>query len=242
MAESNSHTDEWGPPTSWTIVQRAGSSTMDADVHAAFRVLVERYREPVRRSLVRHLRGSPRADEAADDFFTYLFENAVLPRVDVDRGKFRCFMQGVVRNYARSWLRTTASGSGDASELEISYSPPEDEGLDAQEESWWAGSVLDKALASLRRTHAEEFELLARRYGLDGGGERTPDDIGHSTGKAANAVNQAVHRARKRLQDRVIAELRSLVETDEEFEEEQSVLLERLRVARPGLFEDGGGR
>jgi RNA polymerase sigma factor (sigma-70 family) len=237
MTNPSSRTDDWGPPTSWTIVRRAGSPTMDATTHAAFRVLVERYSEPVRRSLLRHLRGSLRVEEAAQDFFTYLFDNAVLPRVDSDRGKFRCFMQGVVRNYARSWLRGNATGTEDVYAREVSFLPPEDDGADQLEESWWAACVLEKALTSLRRTNLAEFELLQLRYGLDGSGERSPTEIGRTLGKSANAVNQSMHRARGHLHEHLLSELRSLVETDEEFAAEQALFLERLCEARPGLFD-----
>lgn len=236
MSGFESRTDAWGPATRWSLVRRASGSSLNGETHDAWHSLVERYRAPVRMCVVRALRGHPDAEVAVDDFFTYLFERSILPRVSGDEGRFRCYMQGVIHRFAKHWKRGEATkGSGDDLQVEIPVVGGH-EVLDQEEESLWASSILGRAIERLRTTYPEEAEILFRCYGIPPYELSDRDDLAREKGKKTNAINQAVHRGRARLRTFVLEELQELVDSPEDFEAEQEVMLARMLASQPSLF------
>ncbi len=228
--------DSWGGETDWDLIRRVSGRGGDVDPEKAWLQLVERYRIPVKRLLRRLLRDDPTSDDAADEFFSYLFQKQILPKADPEQGRFRCYIQGVMKRYARSWQRATSMPRGleDVDELDVGTDGMSGE-LEREEELIWAEAVLDHALERLRRESAKDAELLVRFYGIGGVKASRGDEIAKEGGRKDNAVHVAVHRARGKLRQALLAELAPMVSTPEEFEQERQFLVTRLLAAHPGL-------
>ncbi|HEX9792378.1 MAG TPA: sigma-70 family RNA polymerase sigma factor [Planctomycetota bacterium] len=219
------------------MIQRAAGDDAEARDRAWIE-LIERYREPVDRAVRRHAGGGARADELAADFFTYLFEKKVLPKVDPDQGRFRCFVQGVVRNYVRNASRVRRADRAEALDsVEFSLGRTE-RGYEQEEQRDWAQAVLAVAIESLRKDYERDTELLLRVYGIEPHQAVPRPELAVDAGLTENALNVAIHRARARLGERLVAEVRATVASAQDLEEEARLVHEHLLSAYPGLIGD----
>ena len=234
--KSDGASDSWGGETDWDLIREVSGRGEAVDSQKAWLQLVERYRIPVKRILRRLLRDDPTADDAADEFFSYLFQKQILPKADPEQGRFRCYIQGVMKRYARSWRRATSMPRGleDVDDVEVGANG-ESVDLEREEELVWAEAVLDHALERLRRESARDADLLVRFYGIGGVKPTRGDEIAKEAGRKDNAVHVAVHRARAKLKQALLAELAPMVSTQEELEQERQFLVTRLLAAHPGL-------
>jgi RNA polymerase sigma factor (sigma-70 family) len=239
MTGTRSTDDPWGEPTRWSVIERAAGKRPDADLQHAWRELLERYRPAVEQSVRRVLRDHPQWREAASDFFAYLYEQELLPRVDRDQGRFRCYMQGVLRRFAQHWRRTASrAGEVDADELELG-GEAEDAQFEREEESAWANAILRNAVTRFQAAHPRDAEFVLRAYGIAPWPASTREELCADFGVNANQLNVAIHRGRERLAKEILAEIRELVRDERDYEREQAVLLARLRSGHPGLLEGG---
>jgi len=216
------------------------------DIHQAWRLLIERYREPVRRSVRRHMGNHPDADQVAEDFFAYLFEQGVLPRADPKMGRFRCFIQGVVRNYVRvlqrQGRRQMRERSAESMEEFLESPASGAVRFEQEEQADWARAVLENALAALRRRSPRDGLLLLQAYGIPPHARVSRAELGQEHELSPGALNVALHRARRELRVLLVAEIRRTVVSEEDFSEEQRLVYEHLLSAWPGLVDsDDGG-
>ena len=217
--------------TSWTLVREAAGGRSSPDADRIWRELVNRYRWPVERAVRRHLRHD--ADVAAADFFAYLYGSEVLQRADPGVGRFRAYLQGVIRRYVQSWLRSDAGCR--AEDLEAIPLPSQDESeFELEEEAEWAESILHNALEMLDEKHPRDANILRRTTGL--GAKQTPvQDLCRELGLKQNALYVAAFRAKERLRELVLEEIGTLVSTQADFDKEREIILQRLLEAHPGL-------
>ena len=229
--------DSWGGETDWSLIDKVAGRVPQADGERAWRDLVARYKRPVLRSLKRQLRDEPSAEEAADEFFSYLFQNHVLFKVDPHHGRFRCYIQGVIRRYAKSWRRSRAgSGAADIDLVDVGADESSAE-IEREEELGWAEAVLEHALERAAQDSPRDAELLSRAYGLRGAPVVSREELARERGINANAMHVAMHRARSRLHDALMAELRPMVATMADLDAEKALLVARLLDAHPGILE-----
>jgi len=235
---------EYWRTTRWTLVQRAGhDDSQDARPgrDQAWSELIDRYRDPVERTVRYWLRGNPQVDEAVDDFFTYLLVQRVLPKADRERGRFRCFLQGVIRRYVRHWRRASRPeglGSAEDEDDELLASVVAVDATDEvelAEERAWAEGLLEGALRTLCQEKPRDGTLLVQSLGL--GAEAAPDreTLAASAGLKPNALDQALFRARSRLRDLVREAVEESVTTASDLEAEWQAIGARLRAAHPEL-------
>lgn len=228
--------DSWGGETDWNLIREVSALT-GANRDHAWMQLVERYRIPVRRVLRRLLRDDPAADDAANDFFSYLFQKEIMSKIDPGQGRFRCYIQGVMKNYARSWRRSSSMprGQEDVDEIDVGADGQAGE-FEREEELVWAEAVLEHALERLTRDSPNDAELIVRFYGLGGMAPVSGDKLAREKGLKDNALHVALHRARGRLHAALLDELRPMVSSREELVEERQLLVARLIAAHPGLL------
>lgn len=230
-------TDAWGAETDWNLIRESSGGDAGERREIACTKLVERYRIPVRRILRRHLRGGPASDDAVHDFFGYLFLQQLLSKADPQQGRFRCFIQGVIKRYAQSVRRSTSMSHACEDVQGADPCGPEETSVSEREEELvWAEAVLDHALERLRRTFEPDAELLVRFYGLGGVAPISGDKLAQEKGLKDNALHVGLHRARKRLHAALLDELRPMVSSREELVEERQFLVSRLLAAHPGLI------
>ncbi len=237
MDSPSDGTDAFGPSTQWSMVLGAAGRTPGADVGGAWRRLVERYREPLARSLRRRLPPSADADAAADDFFAYLFENEILLKVDPAEGRFRCYVQGVLRRYALHYARSLAGRAVEIPENFDAAAAAESSPLEEAEAADWARETLAHALARLEAERPRDARLLKMAHGLPPLEAHDPERICEIEGLTRNALNVAMHRARQRLRIHLEAEIRETVASGSELREEMGAVVGSLLEAHPSLVE-----
>ncbi|TAH37399.1 MAG: sigma-70 family RNA polymerase sigma factor [Planctomycetota bacterium] len=228
----------WGPPTSWSLIRQAAGNAAEDRTQLAWEELVDRYRAPAEKSLRRMIRNHPDTEEIVHDFFAYLYEKRLLPKADPKLGKFRCFIQGVIRNFARQRLRANRSWSHAGENVPEPGVLPGSPEFERLEELEWANGVLHNAVGRLLKAQPRDAELLLRCYGVAPFPETPRQALCQETGLTMNALNVAVHRARERLRTLVIDEIRQTVATAGDMEEEVQLVCERLIGAHPGLMDD----
>jgi len=232
--------DSWGGATDWNLIRQASGQASGAEHDVAWRKLVKRYDVPVRRTLRRLLRGDPSADEATDEFFSYLFRERILPKADPEQGRLRCFMQGVVRRYVQWWRRASSMprGLADIDEVDVGSDGDGEAGeSEREEEMLWAEAVLGHALERVESASRRDAELLVRFYGLGGQPAASGQQLAEALGLSTNAVHVALNRARERLEAALLAELREMVFAADQMEDEHRFLISRLLAAHPGLLD-----
>ncbi len=228
------------PSTLWSLVLQAG-----AGAAAALEELARRYAGPV----YAFVRGSGRsredAEDLAQDFFAYLIESRVLEKADPARGRFRGFLLASLRNFLlNEHDRRTAKRRGggtvvlslDVERAEQGLSlaarrgaggaPQSAEDAARRFDREWAASLLGRALAALERElKPRAAEIFALAHDPEAPSYR---EIAARFDMTEGAVTAAVHRARRRLRELVLAEARATVATDAEVEEELRELVKAL--------------
>jgi RNA polymerase sigma-70 factor (ECF subfamily) len=195
---------EYWRTTQWTLVQRAGQDGTPGTRSSrdqAWADLVERYRHPVERTVRYWLRGHSQAEEAVDDFFAYLLVQRVLPKADRERGRFRCFLQGVIRRYVQNWRRATRPvGRGTAEDeeedaiLAMASSADAADEVELAEERAWAEGLLEDALRRLCEDKPRDGALLVSSLGLDAGAAADRESLAASAGLTPNALRASPRR------------------------------------------------
>lgn len=233
--------DLWGPATNWSLIERArGRDGSDARAQA-WHALVDRYTHPItvglRRRLPAHL-----VEDGAATFLSYLFEKGLLERLDPERGRFRAFVQGIMRRWVKSYLRYEHRGRGVPLEGAgpVAAAGGQEPELERREEDDWASQVLRHGLERLEQGAADDTRLLRAAYGLPPDESQVREALASSEGLTVNALNIRLHRARGRLRDAIDAELRDLCSTEDAWQEERRVLVGRLLEAHPRLMDEAG--
>jgi RNA polymerase sigma-70 factor (ECF subfamily) len=233
--------DPWGMPTQWSMVLGAVAQHDAALVQQSWRRLLDRYRDPIRRAIRRAGRGQAPGDDLVEEFFSYLFEHAVLAKADPANGRFRAYIQAVLKRF----LLKQGRGRRSAAPLSDAVAAPV-ESADARaeraDESEWAAHVLALALDRLMQRSARDGEVLVRYYGIawpDAGNPRLPqsrEEIAADLGLSLGSVDQATHRARRQLRGCLEREVRATVSGADDYANEADLVRRRLLEAHPGLL------
>lgn len=233
---------ELSPPTGerelltrWTMIGRLSSRDGDD----AWRWFLERYRPFARTVLAPVLRDRDAIDRALDEFWGYVFTSDLLRRADRQR-RFRPYLVGTLRNFARSWLRQQHAGGASLDDVPPASEPATTDAECAAMRAF-AHNVVQNALTDLAREHAESAQTLTWFYGLgtiaDGADQPVSAGvIAERQGKQVNAVHVALLRARQRLVRLVEAELRQTVASDDDLAGEIDAVFAAIAAERPGLL------
>lgn len=226
--------------TSWSLVERAAGHGKPAETNHAWVRLIDRYREPVTRGVRRILRGHPATDEILHEFPGYLLTHELLPKADRERGRFRCYLQGVLRRFVLDALRKRDPRG--ASDLAASDLPaPAAQTADDEDEAAWADTVLSNATQRYIEGGTRDAEVLLRFHGV-GPFEESSDreTLCAEFDLTRNALNQSLHRGRQELRRLILEEVRDTVRGPGELHEEMTMVIARLMAARPGLIQEAG--
>jgi len=236
--------DDRFPLTRHSVV--AAVKSENAEVRrVAWEALVAAYWKPV----YKHLRMQWRMDaeqarDGTQEFFARAIEKSFFDRFDPARARFRTFLRVCVDGLVgkeREAERRLKRGGGvaplpldfDAAESELaSVASPAAGDLDDYFHREWVRSLFELSLADLQRICAErgksrQFELF-RRYDLEAP-ERTEkltySDLAREFRVPVTQVTNWLHWARRELRELVLARLRRLCATEEEFRLEARALL-----------------
>lgn len=230
----------WGRATDWSLVERAAGRDGEGSRNEAWWELVQRYRHPIevclRARLPAHL-----VTDGVPGFFGYLFEHRLLAKADRERGRFRCYVQGVMRRWTYHFLRRERAPAqvdfdqGDEGRL------ADDPALDAEEDRAWASRVLARALAKLRDTRPHDTELLADAYGLAERPTVGRVQLAEQLDVRVGTLNVRLHEARRRLRACIEDELRDLCRERSSWDAEKKWMIGCLLRSHPTLTEDDVG-
>lgn len=226
--------DPWGGPTDWSLIGEAAEAPPGSRADASWRALLDRYRVPVRAAVLRRLGSHPDAGELAEAFFGYVYTGRVLSKAAPERGRFRCYLQGVLRRYL-AHARADRARSRYV-QLETEPSVFEVPAVEREEEAEWAAQVFAIALERLRREGERAADLLLRTYGVAPFPRASAAALAAEHGLTPGAVHTAVSRARARLRELVLDEVRSTVASPGDFALETKVVVSRLLEAYSHVF------
>jgi len=216
--------------TLWSAVLRAREAGTP-EGRAAMERLARAYWKPVYFFVRRRGRTVEDAKDLAQGFFASLIEREALRAVEPGRGKFRSWLLTLLERFLsneRERERALKRGGGRAA-LPLDVAAVETDlakrVVEAPEEAFeraWAAGVLARAFDSMRGEAQFEAVRLRLAEGM------APGEIGKKLGMGAKEVDNALHRGKKRLKERVMEEMKQEVGEGEDAEEEMRRLLARF--------------
>jgi len=240
MSPSDSNQDSASVPdlrfttTHWSVVLLAGQadSPQAAD---ALEKLCRTYWYPLY-VYVRRQGNSPEdAQDLTQDFLSRLLEKNYLAKADRDRGKFRTFLLGSLKNFlVNEWKRAGRLKRGgdltflsiDANVAEDRYAtePANESNPDAAYEQRWAVTLIEQVLTALRLEFnaADKARLFEELKGFIWGDKTTASyaEIAGQLNLTEGNVKVAVHRLRHRFRELLRAEVAHTVARPEDIDDE----------------------
>jgi DNA-directed RNA polymerase specialized sigma24 family protein len=237
------------PTTLWSVVLRAGTNT-DTEARAALESLCRCYWYPLYTFARRQGRDHHDAEDCTQGFLAQMLAADGLQRARPERGRFRTFLLAGLRNFLTSeWRRmqTAKRGGGlapvpliGANAAERYCDEPVDPGLTPEQafDRSWAIGLIDRAVGELRTEYessgrATVFAALAP---LIWGTESSDVLARHAAqlGITVNSFTVALHRARRRLGERLRSAVAETVADPSEIEIELRYLIGALGAHAPG--------
>ena len=230
------------PPTRHSVVERTRSTDGETR-RIAFASIIDAYWKPAYKYL--RMKWSLGPDEAADltqEFFTTALEKEVVEKYDPARARFRTYLRlcldGFAANARKAEQRLKRGGGAtivsldfETAEGEINhYEPSVAADVDEVFYREWVRALLERSVADLKR-HSENagrpvmFEVFVR-YDLVDDPDLRPKYADLATALNLTPATVTNHLAAMRKQFRliVLARLRELTSSDDEFEAEASRL------------------
>jgi RNA polymerase sigma factor (sigma-70 family) len=220
--------------THWSVVLLAGQAD-SPDAAEALEKLCRIYWYPLY-VYVRRQGNSPEdAQDLTQDFFARLLEKNYFAKADRDRGKFRTFLLGSLKNFlVNEWKRAGRLKRGgdltflslDAKAAEERYAGEQiDETNPANDfERQWAVALIEQVFTTLRWEHAtadkaQLFEAL-KIFVWGDKASVSYAEIGHQLNLTEGSVKVAVHRLRQRFRELLRAEVAHTVSQPEDIDGE----------------------
>jgi RNA polymerase sigma factor (sigma-70 family) len=231
------------PATRLSVVERT-RSTDEETRRVALATIIEAYWKPAYKYL--RMKWSLGPDEAADltqEFFTTTLEKDVVARYDPARARFRTYLRLCLDGFAanaRKAERRLKRG-GDLTIVPLDFQTAEGEmarhegsvEADVDELFYreWVRGLFERSVADLKRHAAEAgrpvmFEVFAR-YDLveEAGARPTYAEMARELGLTAATVTNHLAAMRRQFRHIVLARLRELTSSEDEFEAEAARLL-----------------
>ena len=228
--------------TCWSQVVAAGRSS-SAESRQALEELCGAYWYPIYVHVRRAGHDPPAAQDLTQAFFARVLEKRLLPRADRQRGRFRSFLLGSLRNFLSNERdrRAARKRGGDCRFFSINLNAAESRylaepchGATAERsfERQWALAVLERSLGALERDYhdsgrSELFDALSPflTTGGDGAGYGATAERLQMTEAAAK---MAASRLRRRYRELIREEIARTVAESSEVEDELNRLFAAL--------------
>ena len=231
------------PETSWSAV--LGVRSEDQALRArSLETLAEVYWKPVYKHVrLRWGRSPEDAQDLTQEFFSRALEKGFFDAWDPARGRFRTFLRvcldGFLANEAKHAGRQKRGGGAlhlplefQRAEGEITMAPiPSPENIERHFDAEWTRALFELTVESLRMACEREGKMeifrVFERYDLEASDQQRPTyaALASELGIAATQVTNHLAWARRRFRALLLARLRSLCATDEEYRKEARSLL-----------------
>lgn len=231
------------PTTQWSLILQA-SAGQKSQAHAALESLCRRYWHPLYTFARRQGRNHHEAEDCAQEFLAHLLAVDGLQRARPERGRFRTFLLGGLRNFLISeWRHTQAAKRGGGLEpipiaSQDSTEPfdrePRDTALTPEQafDRTWALGMIDRAVSEVRTEYqrggrAAIFDSLAP---LIWGNVPSESLSPHAArlDMTVQTFSVALHRARRRLGERLRALVAETVANPAEIDAELRHLISAI--------------
>jgi DNA-directed RNA polymerase specialized sigma24 family protein len=231
--------------THWSLVRAAGRPEAP-EAAAALEKLCQAYWYPVYAHIRRWGFGAEDARDLTQGFFAQLLRENTVAAADPERGRFRCFLLGVLKRFLvaarvhagaqkRGVGRTVVSWEQDVAEARLAQEPADERSPDRLFEWRWALALLEQVTVRLRA----EYETAGRRRWFDVLKPyitAEPDapsyaETAAALGVSESAVKSAIYRLRQRyhavLRDEVAETVGDAAELDDELRHLRAVFSAR---------------
>ena len=225
--------------THWSMVHAASGPARD-EATIALASLCETYWYPLYAYVRRRGHGADDARDLTQAFFAKLLEKGYVHEADRARGRFRTFLLAALGNFLnKEFDREQALKRGGGRRLfSLDFETAEGRYLREPAESMtpeqrWALTLLDRVMAFLRDEYARMgketlFKRLEESLLGDSAGS-TYQETAEALGMTEGAVKAAAHRLRGRFREILRAEIREIVSTSDEIDDEIRLLFVALR-------------
>lgn len=231
------------PSTQWSMILNARVDT-DTTARVALESLCRVYWQPIYTFIRRQGRDHHDAEDATQQFIAHLLATESLQRARPERGRFRTFLLTALRNFLTSEWRRTQTGKRGGGLVAVNL-----ESRDSAESSGheltdpaltperafdrrWAQTMIERAVTELRAEYEgsgrkEIFAVMAPLiWGTDSDDAVAAGAV--AMGLTPNAFRVALHRARRRLGDRLRAYIAETVADPSEIDVELRHLMEAM--------------
>jgi len=217
----------------------AAAAPSEPNAQLALRELCEVYWYPLYAFLRRDGVAESEAMDLVQGFLADVLERGELG-ADPERGRFRSYMIGALRNYRSNVRRAAATqkrggevqsfGLDDA-EARYRYEPADTESPQVLFERRWAMTLLDRALERLEAEYRErkrEAVFDALKDTLSGGAVENYAQKAAGLGMSESAVKVSVHRMRARMRELLREEVAQTVSSEADVDDELQQLFAAL--------------
>lgn len=230
------------PTTRWSVVLDAARDR--AGPGKALHELCESYWRPLYVYLRRQGHAPQDAEDLVQGFLAGLLEREAITGVERDRGRFRAYLLGALRNYLtkqRDRANAQKRGGGrvelgltiDRKDGEAGLDIPDDRTPEAAYAYAWAMEILGRARAALRQSYVDDgradvFDAL-EPFLLSA---ETPAyrEVAARLGMTEPNARVAVHRLRTRFGARLRDEVADTVASEAEIDDEIRAVIDAVRV------------
>jgi RNA polymerase sigma factor (sigma-70 family) len=227
------------PTTRWSLIVAAAGTS--AGRRAALAELCKLYWPPAYAFVRRSGHGPEDALDLTQSFFARMLEHNDLASFDPQRGRFRSWLLGALKNFLaneRRHAQAQKRGGGaallpiDALDAERRYAREPADLLTPERvyERRWALTLLEHVLGRLEQEHAaqDKGERFERLKGFLVGDEPSYEALASQLGESAGALRVQVHRLRRRYRDLLRDEIAETVEDPAGVDDELRHLLAAL--------------
>jgi RNA polymerase sigma factor (sigma-70 family) len=235
------------PSTRWSLVVAAGGGQTEPEGRAALENLCRAYWYPIYAFIRRRGHPPEEAQDLTQEFFLRVLAGTFLARASPEKGRFRSFLLGAVKNFlsdSSDRERALKRGGGvaplpfdfDAGESSYQREPSHEETPERVFQRKWARAVLDSVVGNLRDEFLKDGKLAhfdRLKIYLTGSGEVKYAEFAKELEISEPALKSAIQRLRKRYRDLLRAEVAATVAGPSEVDEELRFLLQAIstRVA-----------
>jgi RNA polymerase sigma-70 factor (ECF subfamily) len=217
------------------VVLSAAGRQNPSQATASLEKLCSLYWSPLYAFIRRQGESPHDAQDLTQEFFLRLLDKEFLNAVDQGKGRFRSFLLAALKHFLsneRDKARAQKRGGGrsplpldfSSAETHLHFQPADHLTPEILFERRWATTLLEQALARLRRDYAAQgkeplFEHLKTTL-TEARGTVAYADLAARLDMSEAAVKMAVHRLRQRYRECLRAEIAQTVATPEEIEDE----------------------
>jgi RNA polymerase sigma-70 factor (ECF subfamily) len=232
------------PGTRWSLVVAAGGGQAKPEGRAALESLCRAYWYPIYAFIRRRGHASEVAQDLTQEFFLRVLSGTFLARANPERGRFRSFLLGAVKNFladSSDRERALKRGGGvmplpfdfDAGESMYLCEPSHQETPERIFQRKWARAVLDCVMGHLhgeflRDGKVDQFNRL-KSY-VAGSGEVKSAELAAELELSEAALKSSIQRLRRRYRDMLRAEVAATVADPSEVDEELRFLLQAISM------------